>query len=261
MPRFNPEECQVEAFTDSTMQIWPLPTQRRGRRARAAEPAPECEGDAGSSDVVTPIVHGPGADGSPRESEVDETGSNSSDAESLEVSSEDGSETQDSQEQQLEELLVFLMHEQIGVAESRAGEAAEVEETEPAAAVPDPDEQGADVNEREGSQLSPASAADAASCPPTPPAAEPDAPALQVAPALPPAGAAAAAAPPELVPRPGRLAAEVVVQVEGGFLSYYRQGVFTATCSNPLHQRCVLTRTAKGGRSEAQGRPLGLLTA
>lgn len=36
---------------------------------------------------------------------------------------------------------------------------------------------------------------------------------------------------------------------------------FYIKCPNPLHQRCVLTRVAHGGRRRAQGRPLGALAA
>ena len=55
--------------------------------------------------------------------------------------------------------------------------------------------------------------------------------------------------------------AEVMVEVRGGQIRYYAQGVFTATCTDTRHGRCVLTRSARPGRRTAQGRPLGLLLA
>lgn len=60
-------------------------------------------------------------------------------------------------------------------------------------------------------------------------------------------------------------AAESAFHGEGGTIIYYaRSGNFSAVCDNPLHGRCILTRTSKPSRSAAragQGRPLGHLAA
>ena len=53
----------------------------------------------------------------------------------------------------------------------------------------------------------------------------------------------------------------LLMQCDGGTLRYYKQGFFTATCNNPRHKRCTLTRTAAAGKKPAQGRPLGLMLA
>ena len=70
--------------------------------------------------------------------------------------------------------------------------------------------------------------------------------------------AKAAAKPPA---RPGRAKAEEVLVLPHGKVTYYGQGLFTATCGNEAHGRCVLTRSALEGRSPAQGRPLAFLCA
>eukprot|EP00971_Amphidinium_carterae_P338162 6475368-Amphidinium_carterae.2 len=57
-----------------------------------------------------------------------------------------------------------------------------------------------------------------------------------------------------------RTQAEDVLHLEYGKLTYYSQGYFTATCQNPAHGRCVLTRSALEGRQPSQGRPLAFLT-
>ena len=58
----------------------------------------------------------------------------------------------------------------------------------------------------------------------------------------------------------GRDKADLTLAVTGGRLSFYRKSqICTATCTNELHGRCVLTRSMVAGRSPAQGRPLGLL--
>ncbi len=49
------------------------------------------------------------------------------------------------------------------------------------------------------------------------------------------------------------------VELPHGRISYYRKGDFAAKCFR--HPGCFLTRTAKGGRRESQGRPCGLLAA
>ena len=57
-----------------------------------------------------------------------------------------------------------------------------------------------------------------------------------------------------------RIRAELALEVPGGVLRYYETTkLFTATCANPAHGRCVLSRTSEAGRRKAQGRPLGLL--
>ena len=53
------------------------------------------------------------------------------------------------------------------------------------------------------------------------------------------------------------------VTVPGGKVAYYHKGkFFQASCSNPAHvPKCVLSRSAEGGRKPSQGRPLGFLVA
>ena len=59
-----------------------------------------------------------------------------------------------------------------------------------------------------------------------------------------------------------RILADLTLEVPGGKLTYYaRTQVCTATCSNDLHGRCVLTRTLVPGKPTQQGRPMGLLMA
>ena len=58
-----------------------------------------------------------------------------------------------------------------------------------------------------------------------------------------------------------RVMAEESVTLPQGKLTFCGQGSFAATCANPSHNRCVLTRTALEGRSRAQGRPLAFLAS
>ena len=58
-----------------------------------------------------------------------------------------------------------------------------------------------------------------------------------------------------------RARAERRLEVLGGVLTFYNRGLFTATCSNPAHGKCVLSRTSEPGGRAAQGRPLGLMSA
>lgn len=57
--------------------------------------------------------------------------------------------------------------------------------------------------------------------------------------------------------------ADVVVSLERGHIAYYRKGArFQATCTQPGHVRCRLTRTSNASdRRKAHGRPVGLLAA
>ena len=63
----------------------------------------------------------------------------------------------------------------------------------------------------------------------------------------------------------GAVNSDVVVRTNHGNLRWYSYGgFFTPTCKNPLRGKCVLTRTSRASmnpRSEAHGRPLGLLTS
>ena len=54
-----------------------------------------------------------------------------------------------------------------------------------------------------------------------------------------------------------RMLADVTLELPGGRITFYRQGLFTATCTSG-HGRCVMTRSAVGGRRPCQGRPLGV---
>lgn len=60
-------------------------------------------------------------------------------------------------------------------------------------------------------------------------------------------------------------AEEVLFACEGGVLTFYESsGNFAATCDNPAHGRCILTRTSKASERSnrrGQGRPLGYLAA
>ena len=65
-----------------------------------------------------------------------------------------------------------------------------------------------------------------------------------------------------------RGSADVALKVPGGVIRYYaNKNAFTATCSNPNHERCVLTRTALPAANVlstnpnvcAKGRPLGYM--
>ena len=59
-----------------------------------------------------------------------------------------------------------------------------------------------------------------------------------------------------------RVRSDLVCEVPGGRIMYYHtKNLFTATCSQPGHGQCVLTRSAGAGRRAAQGRPLGLLAS
>ena len=61
-------------------------------------------------------------------------------------------------------------------------------------------------------------------------------------------------------PQPKRVPAEEKLDWSNGVISYYHtKRIFTATCGNPDHGKCTLTRTACEGRNPAQGRPLGLM--
>jgi hypothetical protein len=64
--------------------------------------------------------------------------------------------------------------------------------------------------------------------------------------------------------------ADLAVQVPGGVIRFYQnKNSFTATCCNPNHGKCVITRTALTAANEkssntnviAKGRPLGFMTA
>ena len=59
-----------------------------------------------------------------------------------------------------------------------------------------------------------------------------------------------------------RQRAELKLEVPGGLLTFYEtKKYFTASCRNPAHGRCILTRSSEPGTRASQGRPLGLLTA
>lgn len=58
--------------------------------------------------------------------------------------------------------------------------------------------------------------------------------------------------------------ADVVCAVPGGTIRFYAKGFFSATCRNPLHGKCVLTRQSTAAKAKgrlAAGRPLGYLAA
>jgi hypothetical protein len=78
-----------------------------------------------------------------------------------------------------------------------------------------------------------------------------------------PAAASSVAEPPP-PPRPigaRRARASAEVALEGGVMNFYlHDGRFTATCENPFHGQCVLTRHI-GTRSHCKGRPVGLMAA
>jgi len=69
------------------------------------------------------------------------------------------------------------------------------------------------------------------------------------------------AAPPGPRPPIGRLAPIARLDTPGGYIQFYaKDDRFTATCENPLHGSCVVTRYAKP-RSRMKGRPCGFLSA
>lgn len=76
--------------------------------------------------------------------------------------------------------------------------------------------------------------------------------------------------PPPLVPlaRGSRSRGEATVNFPMGRITFYEsKGVFEAVCRNPLHGKCVLTRTSRcragteGSETPLGGRPLGFLAA
>jgi len=69
--------------------------------------------------------------------------------------------------------------------------------------------------------------------------------------------------------RAARGNADIAAKVDGGTIRYYaNKKMFTATCNNPAHGKCVLTRqstpakaSARTPNIRAKGRPLGMLCA
>ena len=94
-------------------------------------------------------------------------------------------------------------------------------------------------------------AAGSGALPPLPP------PAAAPPPLQPPAGA-----PPDIGAKgqAARTKALVSIELDFGSIAFYKGGRFQATCGNPLHGKCVLTRhnTLK---SHMRGRPLGFMVA
>ena len=99
--------------------------------------------------------------------------------------------------------------------------------------------------------------------PPTPPLPPPPMPPPDVpppAPAAPPSEAGSEGG------RSERLPIGVTALVPGGRISWYRKGMFEASCRNPDHKRCVLTRksvryAASSAAAPRGGRPLGFWVA
>ena len=257
---FEPDLCLVEAQTEDPVRLWPLERKRRGRRARSVR-ADNVSGDLEALSQAGVEAAPPTPEAGLGEQDAASEGSEVSDATNLAVSSEEESNPEEAEETEFDELLDMLF----AVEAEPAHADDEMQQPEPVR-IPSPapssaqDESGGEQPPVEPrATAGPEQGDSGSSTPPAPDAAPP---------AEPPRGAEADAAdviPDVAVARAravaARSAAELVLEIDGGVLSYYRQGIFTATCSNPLHHRCVLTRTARAGRAPAQGRPLGLLAS
>ena len=260
LPHLRPARCVLEEWKTTVADFWPAPTAGRPKGSKDVKPRarrggkPASEAEAGHAQQEA--ESDPGAErmeeGAP--SNAMASAEFEDEAELSSVASDDATEL--SLDQCLDSVLEVLQ-------EGRA-EGSQKQEAEPE--ILDPDEEAVIPPEDEVPAAEPDRSADQDagedSCPET---AKGDS-SSQRSPSPPPEGVPApaeAAAAPVIAPAPiVRLPAEYRLEVPGGLLTYYgARRFFTATCRNPDHGRCVLSRTAEAGRRGAQGRPLGLLTA
>ena len=252
-----PACCIVKLLSSDNEALWPLPARaRRPRRARGGESS----AGVGRSSEGTGSEAGQGtssiATSQPTEEQTTESGEDSADeAEAVSSADEDFSEQEDVLEQLLEEVVSQQLPAATdGAEEDEDMKAEELDLSEvlpqeglgeaPVLLEPPPSDQGLDESTTLPGGSLPQPAAASTALPSLPePVPEP----------LPARGA----------PKVGPLRNKALLSatVEGGQLSYYPQGYFTATCKDPRHGKCVLTRTALGGQRPAQGRPLGLLVS
>ena len=258
MPELSPAECLVQPLSGGASTFWTGPPRPRQRRPRQ-------RADAGSQ------LHGVGEElqeasaeepmQSP-EREAWPAGASSEDDDSIVDEAEAGEgvlETADA-EIDLEEMVTTLLEQQTPVAAQGQSAGAGVLQGE----------EGGDLLEMQ-SLLPPEAREEAAAAFAV--EADEEAAAEDPVPGTPPGEAAAPAeavvprddAPPPAMAAPGRrnplfrLPNELELHVAGGKVTYYSRGFFTATCSNPLHGKCVLSRSAEAGRKSSQGRPLSFL--
>ena len=257
-PELKPAMCVVKPHTLTPEVLWPLPKKTRTRRAvptdvQAAWPLPalpsSLEEPGHSADVSREDAD------SAKSEEAEEEGSSD---EGLDLG-EDAQAQDSDPELQLDHLLeeAFLEKEEdLGARADRQRD--EAQEQEALHAVLE-----LEAAEREEVLLQPQDEGEAG-------AEVLEAPALQeVMPVVEeqPQGAARPAAVAQALGQAaarGALArnkALLTTTVEGGTISYYAQGFFTATCRQPGHGKCVLSRTSVGGSRAQQGRPLGLMVA
>ena len=255
---FDPRVCQVEPFaTSEFVQLWPRPKRIATRRSRAS--LSSAQGVMGGRDAAADR-EGSGPAQEPLEAS-DEEAVEESDAEPNASSESEASHSDVSQlDLDLEGWLTAVLAEpEPDLLPASGAEAAEAEQPLQERDVARQNQEPAiplrtnTSDHSGGSQMGPPPAAeDAAGEPPTQ---DPAAPALLEMGAEP-----APEVRRQRAPSLGlRLPAEYSVEVVGGRLAFYAAGFFTATCRNPRHGRCVMTRSSQPGGKAAQGRPLGLL--
>ena len=254
MVTLNPAQCLVEKLQGSDQSIWPPQRkERRCRREAASEArarAPH-EAAAGASQAPPP---GSDMEVTHRDAQASDQESEPSDGSEEE---QEGQDSQAGEEAELRaelEALALSWHEapqdldeldiaDAAVVEEEAGEATaedvllEKQDTHTEEEAADP---ALSANKEEGRPSSSGAAAAASSD------AAPD-----------------AAADTQDAPQNRRIhvPAQVVFDVPGGKLTFYSKGYITATCSNPRHGKCVMSRSTLVGRALGQGRPLGLMKA
>ena len=246
--------CLVEAHQTGVHHLWPVPTKPRRRRAggkraqrkktglASGQAAPLPEGSAETKSSPSEVVA--------LESEGRTAGEESDDSVAMGSTADTAStgsceETDADMERGLDDLLLSMMHR----SESKpVQEAAEADV--PADVLEQQDPEVSSVV-AEANQLEAAQDRQTMGPPLLPPLNAPLEPVSHAAEVDEGASAGSGA----------RDKAQVVVQVLGGKVTLYKQGLFTATCDNPAHGRCVMSRTASAGRKKQQGRPIGFLVS
>ena len=252
-----PALCVVKPVSETSAAFWPIP--KRARRRSGAKPKKGPTDLAGSS---SHLLTTPASAALPLPEQVPESQAPDSEQESTDEALESGDEgsNDDSEDDfALEEMLEqALVHLEEDPAAQQAKQRAESEEEAALGAV-------LEVDPAEREQLLLHGPDDAG------PANEPvEVPLAGIAvqeaadPEQPPGVPVEVGQPAVEVPvRVGlaRNKAVLTATVEGGLISYYAQGFFTATCKQAGHGRCVLSRTSLPGTRSQQGRPLGLMMA
>ena len=255
----NPRKCELVGFAEMPASLWPLPkpvrSRGRGPGRRHGQQGSEGQGHPSTPPAEdTNVQHGAPAASGP--ADVEAAWRDQEPEDEADVTSSEGeleSEDEGAWDTDLAELLNAL---QEGAAlESQDDEHPQEDQPPEADPACPPAEEVLPPSLLEEVVETETAAQE-------PPAGQPAASSSSAHDAAPLVAQAALPPPQPPLLHIGRQPAEQRIAVDGGSITFYLlKQVFTATCRNPAHGRCVLTRTAERGTRPSQGRPLGLLAA